>query len=85
LQARCLAATALRGLVLCLLWLTLMVGFWLPLYALLPARLVRALALLPLLAPPLAVAALGDLYGWRNAWRWIVGGLILAVLLAGRP
>lgn len=84
LQARCLAATALRGLVLCLLWLTLMVGFWLPLYALLPARLVRALALLPLLAPPLAVAALGDLYGWRNAWRWIAGGLTVAALLAGR-
>ncbi len=84
LLARCLAATALRGLVLCLLWLTLMVGFWLPLYALLPPRLVRALALLPLLAPPLAVAALGDLYGWRNAWRWIAGGLTVAILFAWR-
>jgi mannose/fructose/N-acetylgalactosamine-specific phosphotransferase system component IIC len=82
LIGRCLAATALRGLLLCLLWLLLMVAFWMPLYALLPPRLVRALALLPLLAPPLAVAALGDLYGWGRAWRWIGGGLVTAAFAA---
>ena len=82
LQARCLAATALRGVVLSLGWLIFMVGLWLPLYAHLPARAVRALALLPLLVPPLAVAALVDLYGLRAAWKWIGGSLAAAVSLA---
>ncbi len=82
LLRRCVLATSVRAAVLCVLWLIVMVGFWMPLYEGLPPRLVRALALLPLLAPPLAVAAAIDLYGLRASWKWIAGGLAAAALLA---
>ncbi len=80
LSRRCLLATALRAAVLCVLWLIVMVGFWMPLYEGLPPRLVRALARLPLLAPPMAVAGMVDLYGLRPAWKWIGGSLVVAAL-----
>ncbi len=84
LQMRCLLTTALRGAVMTAAALLLLAGFWLPLYQQLPDRATRACALLPLLAPPMAVAAVGDLLGWRHSWRWIASGLVAGLLLAWR-
>jgi hypothetical protein len=82
LQGRCLLLTAARGALLCLIWSGLVWQVWWPLYERLPARLHGALAWLPLLAVPLGVGALIDLYGWRTAWKWIGGGLVASVAAA---
>jgi mannose/fructose/N-acetylgalactosamine-specific phosphotransferase system component IIC len=77
LQLRCLIATGLRGALLALIWLVVMVAWWVPLYDRLPAPFVRAVELLPWLAPPLAVGVLIDRYGLRACWRWLTAGLLL--------
>jgi len=76
----CLGITALRGLLLALCWLGVMILLWIPLYAWLPGRLVRALAYLPLLTPPLAVGLMLDRYGFRSGWGWVLAGLAAAFL-----
>ncbi len=81
LQWRCLAATAGRGFALTLIWLLVAVGLWHPLYPELPGSVERACALLPLLAAPLGLAAVADLYGWRAGWRWLGGGLVAGGLI----
>ncbi len=81
LHGRCLAATALRGFVLGVLWLILVVDLWLPLFALLPERLVTALSLLPVLAPAIGVGVLVERYGWRACWRRTAPAAVVALVL----
>ncbi|MFH1842804.1 MAG: PTS sugar transporter subunit IIC [bacterium] len=75
---RCLATTALRGFGLSLLWLCVLVLVWIPVYQQLPSRLQDALAIMPMLVPPLAVGILLNLYGAKRNWVWMFGGFLLA-------
>ncbi len=83
LQARCLALTAMRGLLLCPFWIVVLVWLWLPILPRLPARLAAAFDLLPWLALPLGIAAMIDLHGWRAGWKWLTAGAA-AALAVGR-
>jgi mannose/fructose/N-acetylgalactosamine-specific phosphotransferase system component IIC len=82
LHLRCLATSFGRGFVSSLVFLALMLGFWLPLYAHLPRFLLTALGILPVLLPGLGVGAMVDRYGWKSSWPWVTGGLAGAYLLA---
>ncbi len=81
IHLRCLLATALRGMVLVLLWMLLLTQFWLPIYQDLPHWLTEALARLPLLVPALAVGLLVDRYGLRACWTYLVAGMGATLLV----
>jgi len=63
-----------------LLWMVLVQAVWLPLQARLPAEAWRALALVPLLAPWLAIGTILDRFGSRAAIPpmvfWAVAGFL---------
>ncbi len=82
LHLRCLAVTAIRGLVLTAVWLLLLRLFWLPAAARLPGSLVAVLQLVPWLAPGLAIGILIDRYGLRASGRWLIAGALAALLVA---
>jgi hypothetical protein len=81
IQGRCLAATALRGLGLGLLWLMVTVFLWVPLGDRLPDRVLAALAWLPLLSVPIALGILVDRYGLRACWRCLSLGALASLLV----
>jgi len=83
-QRLCLAATALRGAAGALLWLGVFRLAWLPAFERLPTATKAALAVLPLLTGPLAVAALLELYGTRSGLRWLGIGLAAGAAAAWR-
>ena len=82
LHWRCLAVTALRGLVLTAVWLSLLRLFWLPAAARLPTALVAVLQLVPWLAAGLAIGILIDRYGPRASAPWLIAGALTALLVA---
>ena len=82
LHFRCLAVTALRGLVLTAVWLSLLRLFWLPAAVRLPSALVTVLQLVPWLAPGLAIGILIDRYGPRASGPWLIAGALVALLVA---
>ncbi len=88
LQTRCLMGTAARGALLTLLWLVLAEVAWLPAYALLPDSGRRALALVIVIVPGLAVGSLIDRYGRRGAGpvvaAWAVGGFLVTRFVLAR-
>jgi PTS system mannose-specific IIC component len=67
LHVRCLLVTAVRGALLATLWAAVTVAVWLPLFGVLPAAVVAALALLPVAAPALAVGTIIERFGYRAA------------------
>lgn len=81
-HVRCLLTTALRGALSTLSWCLLAIVIWLPLFELLPGRLVLALGMLPWLTPALAIGSLGELYGSRQGLRWMVGGFLVTLAVA---
>lgn len=83
LHARCLALTALRGAVLATVWAVVTGLVWLPLFAALPGAAVAALALLPVVAPGLAVGTIIERFGYRAAAP-VVAIWGAAALLAAR-
>ena len=83
LQARCLLVTAVRGALASVVWAGATGLAWLPLYGHLPAGLLAALSLLPVLAPGMAVATVGERFGHRAAGP-VVALWGVAVLLAAR-
>ena len=85
LQARCLAATFLRGSLLAVLMLLFLLWFWIPLYKYLPLRLQQSLVILPWLLPGLGLGTLVDRYGRSRAWLWALAGLMLALALFRLP
>jgi len=78
IQLRCLVITSFRGMVLFILWLTLLVIAWIPLFNRLPHRIVGGLSHLPWLVPAIAVGVLCERYGLRNCWHYVFGGSVLA-------
>lgn len=80
LQARCLAATFLRGSLFGAFFLVFLLKVWIPLYAFVPLRLQQTLVILPWLLPGLGLGTLLDRYGRRRAWLWALGGVVLALL-----
>lgn len=82
LHLRCLAVTALRGLVLTTVWLVLLRLLWLPAAARLPDALAAVLPLVPWLAPGLAIGTLIDRYGLRTSGPWLAAGALAAFMVA---
>jgi len=80
IQLVSLLITGLRGAGMALLWMVLVQAVWLPLQARLPAEAWRALALVPLLAPWLAIGTILDRFGSRAAIPpmvfWAVAGFL---------
>lgn len=85
LQARCLAATFLRGALFGLVFILFMLRVWIPLYELMPLRLHQTLAILPWLLPGLGLGTLVDRYGRSRAWLWALGGVVVAFVLYHIP
>jgi mannose/fructose/N-acetylgalactosamine-specific phosphotransferase system component IIC len=82
LHARCLAVTALRGAVMASVWAAATMLVWLPLFDLLPARAVTALALLPVVAPGFAVGTIVERFGYRAAAPTVVLWSLAAFLVS---
>ena len=82
LHLRCLLTTALRGPSLTAVWLVLLLKLWVPLYVLLPERLQVTAGLLPVLVPGLAVGTLVAHFGWRSSRFWLLGGAVIASMVA---
>lgn len=81
LHARCLFATFLRGFVTTALLVPLLVSWWIPLYAHLPAVFLRVLGMVTVLLPGIGIGSLIDRYGVRRSWLWLVGGLAVASVM----
>lgn len=80
LHRRSLMVTGLRGAVLTLAWALTVRLLWDLGPEYLPASVSRALGLVPLLVPALAVGTLVDRFGLRQAWP-LVAGLAVGVLV----
>ena len=80
LQLRCLLASLLRGFVMLICYLLLLAEIWLPLGAGLPAVLLPALAVVPVMAPAVGIGALVEQYGLQQGARWLIAGLGVALL-----
>lgn len=81
IQARCLFATFLRGLILGGLFTVAIIRLWLPLFPDLPERVHQGLGFLPLLAPGLGIGIMIDHYGPAVSWRWILAGGLAAFVV----
>lgn len=82
LHRRCLAVTALRGVVTTAASMLLILILWLPAFAYLPPRAAAACGLLAVLLPGLGLGALVEQYGLRRSGPWLAIGLAVAGLLA---
>jgi len=77
LHRRGLAATFVRGAVVCLVGTFLLVRFWIPLFDHLPSGLRGALGMMPLLLPGLGIGTMLDRYGPRSSWLpALIGGAV---------
>jgi len=80
LHRRSLLVTGLRGAVLTMLWALAIGLLWDLGPGYLPATVTKALGLVPLLVPALAVGTLVDRFGLRQAWP-LVAGLAVGMLV----
>ncbi len=78
IHARCLFTTFLRGGATAIILLLVLRRLWLPAFAQLPAVIVAALAMLPLLLPGLGIGNLIERYGLRASWLWVAGGTVVS-------
>ena len=77
----CLLLTGVRGFLGTAFWTLVFAFVWLPLIPLVPGTLLRALGLLPILMPAVAMGTLIELRGPGSALAWMSLGFILVFVL----
>jgi len=81
IHVRCLFTTFLRGVVTTVVLLLVFRRVWIPAFAILPAVVVGALAMLPLLLPGLGIGNLIDRYGLQTSWVWVTIGTVISFVV----